>query len=683
VRRPCAVCALALMSSVTVAATPEDRELETIQVTATRRSEAAFDVPNATTIATFDDIRAAAPQTVMDALRRKPGMFVQQTTPGQGIVILRGLKGSEVLHVVDGFRLNDAIFRNAPNQYVALVDSQSLSRIEAVRGPMSGLYGSDAMGGVVQMLTWEPSFETADWSADGLLRSSYGSADDSTLTRAQGAFGREGLAVSGGLTYQDVNERRVGGGERLPYTRYTSRAADFKVRGEVAAGHELTLSVQYAEQPHTQRYDELTAGYGQEHPNSDVYLFAPQRRDFVQLRWRMSAANAFWDTAEIHLGRQAIRDDRQTRDYGSINLDDERNLDVTDGLTFLATSSRGEDHLLTWGADVYEDEVESSRKRTNLATGVMTKRAPRFPDGSTMSQFGAFLADDWAVDERTDLLAAVRLNRTRTRLTASGGFDGVTVEDTGWSGNLSLAYALHEDVRLVANLGRGFRAPNIFDLGTFGDRPGNRYNVPNAELEPEAVTTFDAGLKWSSSRFEGELIGYRSWYRDKITSVLTGDLTPSGRLVVQNLNASSLGVYGAELAASVGVTDELELHGTLTWTVGNETFEGDEYPADRIPPLNGNVGVRWAALPELAVEAYATFSALQDRYSPRDEVDPRLKPGGTPGWTTWNVRLEWEATERVSAGLQFANIADRRYREHGSGIDAPGFGCIATLELRL
>ncbi len=240
-----------------------------------------------------------------------------------------------------------------------------------------------------------------------------------------------------------------------------------------------------------------------------------------------------------------------------------------------------------------------------------------------------------------------------------------------------------EDVRLVANLGRGFRAPNIFDLGTFGDRPGNRYNVPNADLEPEAVTTFDAGLKWSSSRFEGELIGYRSWYRDKITSVLTGEVTPSGRLVVQNLNASSLDLYGAEFAASVGVTDELELHGMLTWTVGNETFEGDEYPADRIPPLNGNVGVRWTALPELAVEAYATFAALQDRYSPRDEVDPRLKPGGTPGWTTWNVRLEWEATERVSAGLQFANIADRRYREHGSGIDTPGFGCIATLELRL
>jgi len=136
---------------------------------------------------------------------------MQQTTPGQGVVILRGLKGSEVLNVVDGFRLNNAIFRNAPNQCVTLVDSQSLSRIEIVRGPMSALYGSDAMGGVVQMLTQEPRFEGNEWQPDGLLRTLYGSADDSTLSRAQGAFGNERLVVSGGATYQDVNDRRAGG----------------------------------------------------------------------------------------------------------------------------------------------------------------------------------------------------------------------------------------------------------------------------------------------------------------------------------------------------------------------------------------------------------------------------------------------------------------------------------------
>ena len=206
-----------------------------VQVTATRRAESTFDVPVATDVIDRDEIRAAAPQTVMDALRGRAGAYVQQTTPGQGVVILRGLKGSEVLHVVDGFRLNDAIFRNAPNQYVALVDSQSLARIEVVRGPMSALYGSDAMGGVLQMLTWEPRFDGGEWQTRGLLRSMYGSADDSTLSRVEGALGRERLVVSGGATYQDVNERRVGGGEELPYTQFTASAADAKVRAMVTA----------------------------------------------------------------------------------------------------------------------------------------------------------------------------------------------------------------------------------------------------------------------------------------------------------------------------------------------------------------------------------------------------------------------------------------------------------------
>ena len=85
-----------------------------------------------------------------DALALKPGVFVQQTTPGQGAPIVRGLKGSEVLHLVDGMRLNNAIFRNAPTQYFSLISPGTLERIEVVRGASTSLYGSDAVGGVVR-----------------------------------------------------------------------------------------------------------------------------------------------------------------------------------------------------------------------------------------------------------------------------------------------------------------------------------------------------------------------------------------------------------------------------------------------------------------------------------------------------------------------------------------------------
>ncbi len=675
-----ALAALATLSAPFADAAGQAEPLEVILVTATRRPEPAFDVPVATNVLQLEEIRASTPQTVMDLLRGRTGTYVQQTTPGQGVVIVRGLKGSEVLQLVDGFRLNNAIFRNAPNQYIALVDSQMLGQLEVVRGPMSSLHGSDAMGGVVQMLSKEPGFTADSWSSGGRLRTIYGSADNSTLSRAEAAAGRAGLAISGGATYQGVGDRRVGGGETLPYTSFSARAADFKLRTDVAPGHEIMASIQYSEQPKTPRYDELTPGFGQAQPASALFYFEPQRRDFVQLRWRGTDETALWDDAEAHVGRQEIVDDRRTRDYGSDSQDSEKNSDTSWGLTFQAGKALSGGHYLTYGADYYDDTVDSSRVRTNVITGAVTERPPRFPDGSTMQQYGVFAVDDWSASDRLDVIAGLRWSSIETRLPPSGASVGTTVDGDDWSGNLSVAYAVRDDVRLVANLGRGFRAPNVFDLGTFGDRPGNRFNVPNPDLRSETVTTLDAGVKLGGNRLQGELVGYVSRYSDKITAVLTGEVTDSGRLVVQNRNASRLDLVGIEAGLDGRLRDDFGWYATATWTHGNETVEGTETPADRIPPIFGTAGLTWDARTDLSLEAYLMYAGSQDRYSPRDEIDPRIEPGGTAGWVTWNLRGAWQASDAFSASVRLANLGDRRYREFGSGLDAPGFDCLVTLD---
>lgn len=106
--------------------------LEEIQVTAGREPRTSFDVPTGVTIVGPEETGRRTPQVLPDLLRGEAGTFVQQTTPGQAIPIIRGLKGSEVLHLVDGMRLNNAFFRNAPNQYLALVDSYNVKRVEVV-----------------------------------------------------------------------------------------------------------------------------------------------------------------------------------------------------------------------------------------------------------------------------------------------------------------------------------------------------------------------------------------------------------------------------------------------------------------------------------------------------------------------------------------------------------------------
>ena len=161
------------------------KQLRAVQVSATLTPEDASSVPGAVTVIDRADMPGAA-STAIENLRGATGAFVQQTTPGQSAVIVRGMKGSEVLHLVDGFRLNSAIFRNAPNQYFSLVDGQALERIELLRGASASLYGSDAMGGVVQMLTHAPeSMFVDEHGVRHQARARYGSADQQRLLHYQ------------------------------------------------------------------------------------------------------------------------------------------------------------------------------------------------------------------------------------------------------------------------------------------------------------------------------------------------------------------------------------------------------------------------------------------------------------------------------------------------------------------
>lgn len=659
------------------------RTLESIQVTATRRAESRLDVPVATTVLSGEEIRRRGAPTIMESLRGEPGVFVQQTTPGQSIVIVRGLKGSEVLHLVDGFRLNNAIFRNAPNQYMALVDGQMLDALEVVRGPMSTLYGGDAMGGVIQMLSRDRRFNGSDWQAEGGFRAVWSSADRAILSRVEGGAGHETLSVSGGLTYQNVNDLRVGGGDRLPFTAFTSRGGNVRVVALPADGHELMLQAQYFEQPDTPRHDELVPGFGQTRPNSAEFRFSPQVRRFTQARWRASSL-AFLDALEVQAGRQVIRDDRTTRDFGTFNRDAERNTVTTDGISLKADRQWHENRYLTFGVEYYRDDVDSSRFRTDIRNNAVSARPSRFPDGSTMRQWGVYATEDWRVTPALDLIYGLRWSRAETELPATPQSGGISasLDNDDLSGNLGVNYALIDGFRLVANVGRGFRAPNVFDLGVFGDRPSNRFQIPNPDLEPERVVSVDAGVKFENTAWSGEIFAFRSRYSDKITTVLTGDRTPSGRLIVQSRNATRQTLNGVEAGVQWTPVDAWRGYGALTYTRGDETIDGVEDPADRIPPLQGRLGAEWTPDGRWSVEGWTFFATRQDRLSPRDLIDPRIDPNGTAGYVTWNARVAWAASPALDLALRLENLTDKRYRDHGSGLDDPGRNLIATLDWR-
>jgi len=652
-----------------------ENPLETVIVTAMRTEESVLDVTEAITVVGAEAVDRKGPEVLAEMLRGLPGTYFQQTTPGQGIPIIRGLKGSEILHLVDGMRLNNAFFRNAPNQYLALVDAYATEQTEVIRGSAPSLYGADAMGGVVLVLTPEPELEGGNWQTEGHFYGTYNSVDNGLVGRMALATGRQGNVLSGGVTYQDYGDRKTGGGETLP-SAYKVQAADLKWRYSLGDRSELMLSAQYLEQPSTPRVDELVPGYGQDHPGSLQFEFKPNRRDFLHARYRLDSDSSWFGRMEVHAARQVITDDRTTQDWGSTVITTEQNESQLDGLTLQFNTPWGgageSGNELVWGFEYYTDKVTSSRSRMDSETGESTVVAGRYPDQSTMDSAAVYASNRWKWD-RFSLETGLRYSWFEIFLPASAELEAASISPTDFTGDIHLNYQVAPGVHLVTNMGRGFRPPNIFDLGTLGARPGNRFNVPNTNLKPETVWSYDVGIKASTGRWQAEAFAWYSDYRDKISSRLTGEVTDQGRLVVTSDNLNKAKLYGVESGLRYLASADWELYAVVNYTRGEESDLESTVPADRMPPLNGRLGMVYKPGDRWRFEPYLDFASRQDRLSPRDEEDPRINPDGTPGWGTLNLLASWQASPWLELGLRLQNVADKNYREHGSGVDASGF----------
>ncbi|NND44211.1 MAG: TonB-dependent receptor [Xanthomonadales bacterium] len=651
----------------------EDREVEHVTVTAKRRAATQFDVSAAVTVVSEEDIQAENPDVLAEMLRGLPGTWFQQTTPGQGIPIIRGLKGSQVLHLVDGMRLNNAFFRSAPNQYLGLVDPFATASVEVVRGAAGTLYGADAMGGVLNVLTAEPDLTGTAANTRGRFYAAYGSADRGWSARSEVSHTANGNGILLGASYQDRGDRENGNGVRLIPSGFRAKSADAKWLTEPGERSELMLSAQFFEQPSTPRTDELVPGFGQQQPSSAEFEFMPNRRSFLHARFRLQGDGGWLDDLEIHAARQVIDDDRRTRDFGSAERTEEQNRSTLDGLTVQFNSEHGNGTMLTWGLEYYADEVRSSRTRQNLETGVRQGVTSRFPDGASMDSAAAYLSADWEPHPRLDLSAGLRYSHFNIWLPAGNEVPETRLTPADLSGDIHAVWALGENTHLVANIGRGFRPPNIFDLGTLGPRPGNRFNVANPNLDPEYVWSYDLGIKVESGDWRSELFVFLMDYQDKITSVFTGEVTESGRTVVRSENRNDVELYGLEAGFEWTASPRGTLSGALNYTRGDESDgAGGTEPADRTPPLNGRLEYTWRVNDRLRIAADLTFAAKQDRLSSRDVDDPRIDPEGSAGWSSIGIRADWQYSETARFGVSVENLADRHYREHASGIDAPG-----------
>ena len=647
----------------------DDSEIDEVVVTATRRAISSEQVSSGLTVMSRE--RVDENKLITDALASNVGVFLQQTTPGQGAAIIRGLKGSSILHLVDGMRLNNAIFRSAPTQYFSLVPVTAVERVEVLRGTPTSLYGNDAVGGVVQLVTRVPKFDSLERQVRGEVFTSFDTAELGKMARATLDIGSSALASSFSVEYLRTGNRRTGSGERIGPSGYESKAARWVLSAAPTDDHSWLFDVQYLEQPETPRVDELVPGFGQNQPSSSEFFFAPNRRVFAHGKYTVKdgLGGLDWNT---DVAWQRIDDDRITRDFEATDRRRESNSSDLYGLTFSASRLTDAGSWIV-GAEFYHDKVQSQRLEEDLLTGASQALASRFPDGSRVRQAALYGNLQQQVTDRNNLSFGVRLSGDDVTLPETAVSSAAAIDSTDVSGDIGWMFDVTQRWQLLANLGLGFRAPNVFDLGTLGNRPGNRFNIPNTTLDSERVGQADVGVRFRSDRMRFDLMMFALRYDDRITSVGTGDVTPEGQDVVQSVNAAESWIRGVEASLDIHVGDAVSARAILNYTRGEQEVSGsDTEPAGRIPPLNGSVSLSYDAGSDYQLEGRVRFASDQDRLSARDVSDARIDPEGTPGWAVIGARLQKEYAQHWRLSIALDNLLDKRYRVHGSGLDAPG-----------
>lgn len=666
VRLPLFAHALAFSFSITAHAAPLNTEAEMV-VTATRVERQVFETPQAVTIIDDQAVAESGASKTPDILTGTEGLLIQKTNAGGGSPYIRGLIGKQVLILVDGVRLNNSFYRFGPHQYLNTIDPNIIERIEVVRGPSSVLYGSDALGGVINVITKRRTDFTRPAAGEGLLQLHAESADRQIAGRVQIEGNRDALGLIGGISAKRFDDLRGGGdvGTQVP-TAYDEVDADMKLNYRLDATRELILAHQFTRQYDVPKTSEVTLG------SKLKFDYEPQIRSLTYLEYRAKGAGAgFFDTMRLNVSYNRQKEGEQIIARSAPTIETHEITDVrTTGLIAELGSVIGNNQRLTYGFDHYQDDYATRNSRIDLTTGASSAIPPGTPNGANYSSWGAYLQDEIAFTPRFDAVLGARYSK----FSAEGALLGNQLDFNGdkLTGSAHGLMRLAPHWNLVGGVAQGYRAPNMEDF--FG-RVDFVSEIPNTQLRPEKSLNREIGLKYYSPQTSGDIFLYEADYDDLIvrTTVSPG--------VKQRQNLRRATIRGVETGIRHAFTRQWSTAGNLAYTWGEDRDTGQ--PLQRIPPVSGMLGVRYDRSAKDWYEAYSLFAGKQTRLSPEDLTDARIPAGGTPGYATFNLRAGFRPSRAQEWLLNLENIGDIKYKTHGSGVYAPGANFMVTWRLLL
>lgn len=660
-------------------------------------------------------------QNMADVLSASGNLPVQKSQQGGGSPSIRGFEASRVLLLVDGIRMNNLIFRAGHLQNVITVDENMLENVDIFYGPSSTLFGSDALGGSVNMTTKSAKFlNTRMNTFSGNVNSRYSSVNSEKSAYFDLNFALKNIAALTAFSYNDFGDLKMGKrknhngnffGERPYYVTTTADGTDVltennnkylqknsaykqynfmqKLAYRTIKGFDHGINFQYSTTNDVPRYDRLTDPTSTGLKNAEWY-YGPQKR--LLALYSLSKKRAvFGSNLELDLAYQNVQESRNSRKFGTLNL--ERNYEKVNmfsaGINLHKEFTKGE---LFYGYESYFETLKSAAKNENIVTGETNLNLQtRYPNGdNNMSRNDIYVSYNGKNNEKTAWNLGARFGYTTLKSTIEDDtlfplpYNSIAQENFTYSATAGLIYKPSKNTTLKTNISTGFRAPNIDDLAKIFDSGNRTLIVPNADLKPEKTVTTDLGfvIKSNNKRFQIETTYY---YTQMFDAIITENFNYEGQSVVlyngedsqvfANQNKGKAFITGFSTNIKTYLFKNLQFHGNFNYTLGRIILEdGTKSPLDHIAPYYGKLSLlyarSWATL-----EAYMLYHGKKDisDYYPNGEDNERYAPvGGMPAWETYNLKTSFKVMKNASLFAGVENILDTQYRVFASGINAPG-----------
>ena len=441
-------------------------------------------------------------------------------------------------------------------------------------------------------------------------------------------------------------------------------------------GQSLTLAYQKTTQNDVPRYDKY------ENNDYHKWIYHPQSRELVYLRYRKTDSPFM---IQSNVSYQIQKEGRQIQKTPQSSLTRESDQVNTLGFTFQIENHIG-NHNISTGMDIYLDHVSSSRfidSNPDLA------ERGRYPDGAQYLSTGLFLQDFYPVSDRWSVLAGGRFSFYWTEFDldkiVSGNMFEADYQATTF--NLGTIFKPDGNWSVRSNLSQGFRAPNLSDLAKLGESKGNIFEIPNYGLTPEDLISIDLGAEYKNNLDKFSTTIFYTKLTDLISSAdaeyngLPEIIIDSTKYQVKSKqNTGQAFIWGIETDFQSRFFADVSAYGNFALTYGHNTTLNE--PMDGIPPIFGLFGLVLEK-EDFRISLYTRFAGSQSRLSSDDKDDPRIPPGGTPGWSIINIRGLYRVTSYLRVTCMLENILDLNYREHGSGINGPGRNLVISGDLVL